>query len=256
MMNWAKIKIQIRFFSLFVLGPLGIYLSVYTMDQRGFFNIKNIDLKIVAQSEQLNFSKPYLEKLNQELEVYKGQSLWRLSLSDLSLRLKAKNWIKEFRVSRSWPHGLDVEIEPKTLSLLYVDPKRLALGFVRPITSDGDLLSEVDTRQAPPLAMLKGSVFVKDSAKRKLAVELLNSLPAEGKISHKIVSEIGFDSKEGYWVEVTQKNIKIKLGEDQFAVKSARVSQVMDYLEKRNLKARVIDANLSKKVLVRLQQSP
>jgi cell division protein FtsQ len=55
---------------------------------------------------------------------------------------------------------------------------------------------------------------------------------------------------------VAKSNIKIKLGEDQFAVKSARVSQVMDYLEKRDLKARVIDANLSKKVLVRLQQSP
>lgn len=210
----------------------------------------------MTKSEQLNFSKPYLDKLNQELSLYKGQSLWRLSLSQVSDKLKAKSWIKDFRISRSWPNAINVEIEPKILSLLYVDQKRLAEGFVRPVTTDGAILPEVDTAQAPPLAMLKGEVFVKDEAKRKTAVELLKSLPEEGKLSHKIISEIGFDNKEGYWVEVAKTNIKIKLGEDQFAVKSARVSQVLDYLEKRDLKARVIDANLSKKVLVRLQQTP
>lgn len=240
----------------FAVVPAAIFASVYTLDQRGFFAIEEIDLKITTQSEQLNFSKPYLDKLNIELSAYKGQSLWRLSLSDVSQKLKTKSWIKEFRISRSWPNGIDVEIQPKTLSLLYVDQARLALGFVRPVTDDGALLPEVDTTQAPPLAMLKGEIFVKDSAKRRTAIELLKSLPEEGKLSHKIITEIGFDKKDGYWVEVAKSNIKIKLGEEQFAVKSARVSQVMDYLEKRDLKARVIDANLSKKVLVRLQQSP
>ncbi len=236
--------------------PAAIFASVYALDQRGFFAIEDIDLQVMTQSEQLNFSKPYMDTLNQELSAYKGQSLWRLSLSGVSEKLKAKSWIKDFRISRSWPQGLVVEIEPKILSLLYVDQKRLALGFVRPVTSDGALLPEVDTTQAPPLAMLKGEVFVKDHAKRKIAIELLKSLPEDGRLSHKIISEIGYDTKEGYWVEVAKTNIKIKLGDDQFAVKSARVSQVLDYLEKRELKARVIDANLSKKVLVRLQQNP
>jgi cell division protein FtsQ len=243
-------------FLIFVVTPAAIFASVYGLEQRGFFSIDEINIKVITKTEQLNFSKPYLNQLNEELSSYKGQSLWRLSLSQLSNKLKSKSWIKDFRISRSWPQSLVVEIEPKLLSLLYVDQKRLAEGFVRPVTTDGAILPEVDTTQAPPLAMLKGEIFVKDEAKRKIAIELLKSLPEEGKLSHKIISEIGFDVKEGYWVEVAKSNIKIKLGEDQFAVKSARVSQVMDYLEKRDLKARVIDANLSKKVLVRLQQSP
>ena len=255
-MNWLRLRFYFRLFFIFVVVPAAIFASVYTLDQRGFFAIEEIDMRVITKSEQLNFSKPYLDKLNQELAVYKGQSLWRLSLSQVSDKLKAKSWIKDFRISRSWPNGINVEIEPKILSLLYVDQKRLAEGFVRPVTTDGAILPEVDTAQAPPLAMLKGEVFVKDETKRKTAVELLKSLPEEGKLSHKIISEIGFDNKEGYWVEVAKSNIRIKLGEDQFAVKSARVSQVMDYLEKRDLKARVIDANLSKKVLVRLQQTP
>lgn len=255
-MSWLKFRFYFRLFFIFAVIPAAIFASVYVLDQHGFFNIKNIDLKVVAQKEQLGFSKPYMDKLHQEISIYKGRSLWRLSLSELAGKLKTKAWIQEFRLSRSWPNELDIEIQPKVLSLLYADQNRLAQGFVRPVTVDGALLAEISTAQAPSLAMLKGEVFVKDESKRKTAIELLKSLPAEGKISHEIISEIGFDSKEGYWVEVAEKNIKIKLGEDQFAVKSARVSQVLDYLEKRDLKARVIDANLSKKVLVRLQQTP
>ena len=70
------------------------------------------------------------------------------------------------------------------------------------------------------------------------------------------VSEIGYDKKEGYWIKLLNSETRVQYGEDQFEIKSARISQVIEYLESRNLKARVIDANLSKKVLVRLQQSP
>ena len=39
-------------------------------------------------------------------------------------------------------------------------------------------------------------------------------------------------------------------------IKAQRVSQVLEYMETRQLEARVIDANLSKKVLVRLRKDP
>ena len=69
------------------------------------------------------------------------------------------------------------------------------------------------------------------------------------------LSEVSYDRRDGYWIQLIDSNVKIKFGENDFAMKSARVSQVLEYLEKKDLKARVIDANLSKKVLVRLQQS-
>ncbi len=48
--------------------------------------------------------------------------------------------------------------------------------------------------------------------------------------------------------------VRVKIGEDQVALKAARVSQVVDYLDAKQFDARVIDANLSKKVLVRLRK--
>jgi cell division protein FtsQ len=91
---------------------------------------------------------------------------------------------------------------------------------------------------------------------REGALNVISSLPASGRMSAAQVAEIGFDRKEGYWIKLLNSETKVNFGDEQFEIKSARISQVIDYLESRNLKARVIDANLSKKVLVRLQQSP
>jgi len=254
--NWLKLRLYFKIFLIFIVTPTVIFLSVFVLDRNGFFNIEKIEMTIMAKTDQVQFSKPYVDLLNDDLSEYKGKSLWRLPLSQISNKLKLKRWIKDYRISRSWPSKIVVEIEPQVLSLLYTDTIKLAQGLVRPVTDQGEVLAEIETNQAPSLAMIKGEFFLKDSGKRKKAIELLHSLPEDGKMSHKLISEIGFDQKEGYWVEVIQSNMKIKLGDDQFAVKSARVSQVLDYLEKRDLKARVIDANLSKKVLVRLQQNP
>ncbi|MFN3455483.1 MAG: cell division protein FtsQ/DivIB [Pseudobdellovibrio sp.] len=255
-MNLSKFKVYIKLFLVLIVLPAGVFGSFYVLDQNGFFNIKTISMSVVAKEDQKVFSKPYLDKLNEQLSEYKGQSLWRFSLSQVSNKLKMQRWIRDFRISRSWPSELIIEIEPYVLSYLYADANQLAKGVVVPVTVDGEMLAPVETSQAPGLALLKGDVFVKDKEKRQKAIELLKSLPEEGKLSHKIISEVGFDKKEGYWVSVIENDVKIKLGDDQFAVKSSRVSQVLDYLEKRDLKARVIDANLSKKVLVRLQQTP
>jgi len=254
--NWFRVKLYIKLGLIFVVTPVVIFLSIYMLDRNGFFNIEKIEMSVVTKTDQVQFSKPYIDRLTQELSEYKEHSLWKLPLAKISKKLKQEKWIKDYRISRSWPSKIVIEIEPQVLSLLLVDSAKLAQGLVRPITEDGDLLAEVETNQAPSLAVIKGDIFLKDSKKRKKAIELLHSLPEDGKMSHKLISEIGFDQKEGYWVEIVQSKMKIKLGDEQFAVKSARVSQVLDYLEKRDLKARVIDANLSKKVLVRLQQNP
>lgn len=251
-----KLKLIFKVICAVLAVPAVLSFAIYTLDQNGFFHIKNIEIFLVARESQKNFSKPYVEKLNNTFESYRGKSLIRFSLQNVSEILKSEKWIKEFHITRSWPSELEIQIEPHTLSYLLTDSQRLNQGLMRPMTDQGDVLSEIDSRQAPSLALLKGDIFLRDGEKRKQALELLKALPAEGKISFENVSEVNYNRKDGFWLELIRSDLKIKLGEDQFAVKSARVSQVLDYLEKRDLKARVIDANLSKKVLVRLQQSP
>ncbi len=234
----------------------GLALSLFFLEQKGFFAVGQIEIFTSISEQQKNFSAPLVEKLDIKLKKFYGQSIWKISLNDIVEELRQEKWIKEFRVSRSWPDSIVMEIEPHRLAFLYVEPQKLAKGIVLPVNENGDLMSEISTEQAPSLAMLSGAVFSKDKSKRLKAIELLKALPENGKVNHKIISEVGYDQKNGFWLEVIQTRIKVILGEDQFAMKSSRVSQVLDYLDKRDLKARVIDANLSKKVLVRLQQNP
>jgi len=256
--SWFKNqkRVLLNIFLVFIFAPSVVAYAIYSLDQNGYFLIQKIDLQIQAKTDQKNYIKAYAEKLDSQLAAFKGQSLWAFELKNVSEILKKQKWIKDFRIARSWPASLEIEIETQDVALLLADTQKLTQGLMKPVTQDGELLPDIDTRQAPARAFLKGEVFVRDIEKRKKAIELLKSLPAEGKIGIDQLAEINYNSKDGYWVSLIHSDMKIKLGEDQFEVKTARVSQVLDYLEKRNLKARVIDANLSKKVLVRLQQNP
>jgi cell division protein FtsQ len=106
------------------------------------------------------------------------------------------------------------------------------------------------------VALLDGEQFEKNIEMRKKAIRLMSEVPADGKFSKRNISELRYDPKEGFWATLIQSGIRVKIGEENIPLKSARVAQVIEYMETRQLEARVIDANLSKKVLVRLRKDP
>lgn len=247
---------KLKLLAFFILIPAVAFSSVWFLDHRGFFAIQSIELKIEALESQKSYSAAYVEKLSTLFSAKKGKSLWRTPLSEFSQVLKSQEWIQEFHTQRVWPASVEIRIVPKKLSFITASPKDFANGVFRPVSDQGDLLPAVDTRQAPPLAHLNGEIFLQNAAKRKKAIELLQSLPALGSVGIDQLSEVNYDSKIGFWIRTIRAPYEIHLGEEQFELKAQRVSQVIDYLEKRDLKARVIDANLTKKVLVRMQQNP
>lgn len=249
------LKPYMKWLLIFLVIPATFAFAIYTLDQNDIFLIQKVNLEVSTSENQKNFPKTYVEELSKEFEALKGQSLMKTSLGQISNILKKEKWIKEFRVSRDWPSELKITILPHQLSYLLTSPKKLSEGLFVPVTEGGELLPEIDSRQAPSLALLIGDDFKKDVEKRKKAIELLKSMPVQGKMNAAKLSEVSYDRRDGYWIQLIDSNVKIKFGENDFAMKSARVSQVLEYLEKKDLKARVIDANLSKKVLVRLQQS-
>lgn len=249
----AQIKLNIiRLVATFVVLPAVVFLSVYSLDQQGFFKIDAIDIQITVKPSQKVFVKPYVESVNTKLAAFKGNSLWKLSLQNVSEILKTESWIEDFRISRSWPSGLDIEITPHEIAYLIHSRESKGASEFFPVTKSAIVLKKVDSKQAPAVAVVRGDHFLKNFKIREGVVSILKSLPVSGKLQTAQVAELGYDKKDGYWIQLIQSDVKIKYGEDQFEIKSVRVSQVMDYLDNRDLKARVIDANLSKKVLVRL----
>lgn len=247
------IRIIFKLFVGLVVLPGVVGGALYYLDQNGFFNIEKIEIVLeepVLGQEQ--FLKPLVEELNQTLEKQRGISLWKVRLTGISQQVSSLEWVKSSLVKRNWPATLAVHVRPHEVKLLYLGKK----GQLLPIIEDGSFLQPVEAPQAPDVALLEGANFEKKSELRKKAVVILEEIPLEGSFSRKTISEIRHDSKEGFWMTMIKTGIQVKLGEDQVALKSARVSKVVDYLESHQFDARVIDANLSKKVLVRLRKGP
>ena len=247
-------KLILKLFIAFVALPSVVAGSMYWLNAKGFFNIEKVEV-VLADPEaqaQSNFYKPLVEKLSAQMAPIKGQSLWSVRLSSVGNILNAQNWISVHSISRSWPGTLQVTIKPYEVKLVYLAKN----GKFIPIIEDGSFLESVDSQQSPDVTLLDGAIFADRKELRSKAVKVIQEIPSDGSFSKKTISEMRFDNKDGFSVMMMKTGVQVKIGEEQVALKSARVAQVVDYLESRDFDARVIDANLSKKVLVRLRKDP
>jgi len=245
-------KLILKLFIAFIALPSVIAGSMYWLNEKGFFNINQVEIQLVDSQGQVNFYSPMVEKLEKKMLPFKGQSLWSVKLSQVVEILQGQNWIETHSIARSWPTVLQVKIKPHDVKLVYLGKS----GKYMPIIADGSFLDTVDSKQAPDVTLLEGEVFANKKELRQKAVKVLREIPEEGSFSKKTISEMRYDTKDGFSMTLMKTGIQVKIGEEQVALKSARISQVVDYLQTRQFDARVIDANLSKKVLVRLRNDP
>lgn len=237
----------------FIVLPAALVGTFYYLNQNGFFDIKNIDVTLEgAVNGQEPFLKPNIEKLKSTLSKYKGQSLWNIKLDGITKDLAGFDWVESTKMNRAWPATLSIKLKPYEVKFLFVNKN----GKLLPIIKDGSFLEAVDPKQAPDVMLLEGDIFVSQVELRQQAVGVIDQIPMVGSFSKKTISEVGFDDKEGFWMTMVKTGIRVKIGDDQVAIKAARVGQVVDYLNDHQFEARVIDANLSKKVLVRLRKAP
>ncbi len=248
----ARFRLILTLILGFVILPATLAGTLYFLEQNGFFNIDNIEVIVDNSVDQSNYLQPLVKNLDTELESLRGISLWRVQLSPLNSRLAQLSWVEDVSISRQWPAKLRVNVRAKEVNLLLMTRN----GRFVPIVKTGESLPAVDLKQLPDVAVLRGENFEAHSDLRKKAVQLLNEIPNAGTFSKKTISEIHFDERDGFWMTLVKDGIRVKMGQDQISTKAARVSQVLDYIESRKLDARVIDANLSKKVLVRLRKEP
>jgi cell division protein FtsQ len=249
--NMKKLVLKLIFG--FIIIPSAIVGTLYYLNEHSFFNIQKVEVVLDSPLQgQEQYLKPLVLNLESSLKKYEGVSLWNIQLKNVSNDLAQFNWIENSSIKRSWPSSLTVKLRPYEVKLLYFNHT----NKLYPIIKDGNFLDAVESSQAPDVALVEGEQFAKKTELRKKAVDVIDQVPAQGSFSKKTISEIRYDGKEGFWMTLIKTGTQVKIGEDQVALKSARVSQVVDYLETRQFDARVIDANLSKKVLVRLRKDP
>lgn len=239
--------------SLSVLLLSGIMVgSFYLLDRNQFFSVSDVEILIEKDEHQDLRSKDEIVKIHQKFEALKGQSIYKLDLKVIQSELDQELWIKSFRIHRKWPSSVLIYLQPEKVYFSVLT----STGELRPVIHTGQLLSATRVNNSPDVPLVRQSEFLKNESLRVRLIELLKDIPIHGEFSRDHISEIQFDESNGFTLLMSRDNLKVHLGEKQIRKKSLQVKQVMQYLDSKKIQARVIDANLSQKVLVRLRKDP
>lgn len=241
-------KILIRFVLALIILPGAMAGFLYHLDRRGFFHLDQIHIVFEESPQRSLHLKPLVDDLDKMLELHRGRSLWRLEMRELSKTLAAQSWIASHSLSREWPRTVVVKIRPHEVKALYMSSQTQLL----PVIEDGRFLAAIEPKLAPDVVVLEGKSF-EDAAFRQKAVQVLDEIPAKGPFSKDTISEMRWNPKDGFEMTMVKSAVAVKIGEDAIALKSVRLGQVLEYLNNRGMNATSLDANLSKKVLVKLE---
>lgn len=243
-------KILLRLFIAFVVLPGALAGFLYHLDRKGFFDLDQIHIVLEDSPNRSLHLKPLVDDLDKSLEMYRGQSLWSLEMRDLSKTLAAQPWIADHSLSREWPRSVVVKIRPQEVKALYLSGQKSLI----PVIEEGRFLAPIEAKLAPDVVVFEGKAF-EDQGFRKKAVKVLDEIPERGPFSKSTISEMRWSQKDGFAMTMVKSAVEVKIGEDAIALKAARLGQVLEYLNNRGMHAKSLDANLSKKVLVKLENN-
>lgn len=242
-------RLLLKFVIATVVIPGLVAYSIFYLNKRGFFNIQKIE--IVVQDEKIHerFFHPRIENLKIILATYQNKSLWDLRLREVAKLVESQEWVESVNVVRLWPANLEVRVGKKKIEFLLSNK----VGKLYPVTDQAELLGEVEVKHAPDVILLQGDAFKSSSELRRKALSLVKEIPNEGGFSKVNISEISYDKKEGFWARIASDGLRVKLGQDNYSLKAARVNQVLEYMSRNEKSAAMIDADFSKKVLVKVK---
>lgn len=222
--------------------------------KNGLFKVRTIDVVQVDLGEDEKKQIPeayedYFKSFKSNLSKFDGENLWDIDLKLVKEFALKEPWIESVEIYRRLPQTLRLEVKPKSSIAIYLTSQ----GNLHLLSSDGKILPKINQTKSPRLPVIQNAKIIKDGKNKEKIVAVLNEIASEGHLKLESIAEVHLGSKNE--VLLTDLNTKslIKLGNGNVGIKSARVAKVLEYLDQNNLKGRVIDADFSKKVLVKLR---
>lgn len=217
-----------------------------------WIKVETIEIDLMAGSNQDLIFQRIKNSLTPQFKSFEGKYFWQVPLKRIHEATAKDKRVKRVNIHREFPSRLRVEVEPRTPVLAYLG----ADGRIYPVATDATLLPPLPFKDAPDLPLLRGEDFKDEQELRERAIELFEAMPEEGMMRKSQISEIGFTKKEGFKVFISGPNAEVKIGDTDFGPKISRVQRVLSYLEMQSIDGRVIDARYSKKVVVRVRNTP
>lgn len=220
--------------------------------EKSFFAVQSVPVQVQVSDADRVAWQDLNTNVERVLKSYIGMSMWKVSLAEVRQKLTKFPQLKNLQVQKSWPQTLEVKYSLAPLKAIY----QVSPGQYKILDDDGQWMGPIKWSRLPGLPWLKGEWPIKNEPLVGTLITLLNRLPQNGPLTSRQISEISFNELDGFLLTLIKTGQQIRFGIDNFEVKSLRVSRVLDYLQTRGLESRVIDANFSKKVLVRLRNHP
>ncbi len=223
---------------------------------RDVFRVETIEISNATEydlnEDNLKLESYYQKQFSEykkELNYLQNIFMWDLPLKKITELSSKPNWVDDVRVIRHWPNKLELKIKTKILGCLLVNGN----GKIIPVAKDGTLLPQITMQEAPSLPFLRGLELNKNMELRKKAVDFISQLSDEGMFSKHQVVEIFYKETEGFIATLDWKGLLVKLGYNPNSVTISRLKQVLEYIKNKNISGKIVDANFSKRVLVKLQ---
>ena len=230
-----------------LLTILGIIVLIWALFQSSYFRLGSPEV-FLAQGESPYFvsaSKPVL----QELSKIEGMRIWQIDVDKISSNIQKLPWVKEVYAQRTFPNKFRIEIEPRRIVLAYIDHR----GNVTPLGEDGETLPLTNATELPKVPLTRDLRLLKDPELRVQLTNVLAQLPEEGPFSLQSISDVSLEKSGQISFTLIGSNSVVKMSNEEVSTKIQRVAKVISYLKAKNLHARVIDSDFTKKVLVRLR---
>jgi len=244
---WRFLKLPTLVFALALLIAGGV--AVFNP---GWLKIESIDLQMQADSQEPLLFERIKTALMPQMNQLTGQFFWDVPLSRIHTVTVNDKRVKNLAIYREFPNRIRVEITPHTPVMAYLSSD----NRFYPVAKDATLLPPLNMGEFPDLPILRGEDLKDDPPLRMSAIELFEMIPQDGTLRRSALSEIVYTKKDGFKIFLSDTSGEIKFGDADFGPKISRVQKVLSYLESQNVKGRVIDARFSKKVVVRVRNSP
>ena len=184
--------------------------------------------------------------------VKPGDPMLRLDLRRIAEQVKKNPWIEKVQVRRNFPHTLTLEITEWR-------PVAVAnMGYIYYLDKKGELfkpLTEGDDLDFPGVTGLGEEDLAKDpagsKAMLKTALALTDILRGGAVFKLEDISEIHIDKGYGYTLFTAEGGIPVKLGNDGFVEKLARLSRIYKDLSVQLPILEYIDLNYNDKIVVK-----
>lgn len=228
---------------------LGIGVGLYT--DRTLLVVNDFKIDLRQSGVHPVVQKEVRDRISGKLKSFHKQNILAVPISRIQQNILSDVWVESVTIERGLPDQLIVRVQLKDVVFVYLDKR----GRFLPLSEQGQLLNPVDPAFVPDVPLIRNAEIIKNPELLKQLLVLFKEIPVDGVFSQKTIAEVDWTSSEGLIVENDDVDGgRIVLGKDKVRTKSARITNVLKYLESQNQKWRVIDASFKKKVLVRLRK--